>query len=249
MRELKISPKGDDENNSEYAYRVLRENIMTLRLLPGETLNENAIAEMLSSSRTPVREALFKLRQQNLVEVFPQSASIVSPMDLDLLSQGVIMRCIVESEIVKSLCGNLNEELIRLLRESLRLQREHFFSPGAVFLSTHLDDEFHRLTYHAARKDNVYAFTKMLCGHFDRIRHLVILEGRMNHRSIFAEHEELYARLLTGMDDGLEDFYRRHLVGYEVHMPLLTGKYPDYFRQSPSRRDGLRALFDIARES
>ena len=37
---LRISERRKKENNREYAYRVLRDNIMTMQLLPGETLNE-----------------------------------------------------------------------------------------------------------------------------------------------------------------------------------------------------------------
>ena len=41
---IKISDKKEQENNREYVYRVLRDNIMTLNLLPGTTVNEGELA-------------------------------------------------------------------------------------------------------------------------------------------------------------------------------------------------------------
>lgn len=55
--EIKISDKRESENNREYVYRVLRDNIMTLKLLPGTTINEGELAESFHMSRTPVHEA------------------------------------------------------------------------------------------------------------------------------------------------------------------------------------------------
>ena len=49
---LRISERRKKENNREYAYRVLRDNIMTMQLLPGETLNEAELAEIFHVSRT-----------------------------------------------------------------------------------------------------------------------------------------------------------------------------------------------------
>ena len=50
---LLISPRLEGENNREYAYRVLRQNIITLQFAPGQTLSEAELSEKLEMSRTP----------------------------------------------------------------------------------------------------------------------------------------------------------------------------------------------------
>lgn len=67
---IKISEKREKENNREYAYRLLRSNIMTLQLMPGATLNEGELTELLGISRTPIHEAIIMLKEESLVDVF-----------------------------------------------------------------------------------------------------------------------------------------------------------------------------------
>lgn len=52
------------EANSKYAYRLLRKNIMSFRLVPGEAADEMDISDQLGMSRTPVREAMILLKNE-----------------------------------------------------------------------------------------------------------------------------------------------------------------------------------------
>lgn len=61
---LLISPRLEGENNREYAYRVLRQNIITLQFAPGQTLSEAELSEKLEMSRTPVHEAVMMLKNE-----------------------------------------------------------------------------------------------------------------------------------------------------------------------------------------
>ena len=54
--------KKEKENSKDYAYRVLKDNIMTLNLKPGELLSEAELSEKLGISRTPIREVLMRLK-------------------------------------------------------------------------------------------------------------------------------------------------------------------------------------------
>ena len=66
---IKISEKREKENNREYAYRLLRSNIMTLQLMPGATLNEGELTELLGISRTPIHEAIISRVNINYVSL------------------------------------------------------------------------------------------------------------------------------------------------------------------------------------
>lgn len=61
-----FSERKNGETNSKYAYRLLRESIMSFKLLPGEALDETVINEQFGTSRTPVREALILLKNEKL---------------------------------------------------------------------------------------------------------------------------------------------------------------------------------------
>ena len=112
---MKVFEKKQMENNREYAYRLLRDNIMTFRLVPGQSLNENELSELMHVSRTPVHEAILMLKEESLVDVFPQSGSRVSGIDLETLNEGLFLRLQVEPVIISQTAGNLTkEEIVRL---------------------------------------------------------------------------------------------------------------------------------------
>ncbi len=69
------------ETLTEQAYRQLEEQIVTLRLKPGEFLSEYALAEGLAIGRTPIREALQRLAREGLVTILPRKGILVSETD------------------------------------------------------------------------------------------------------------------------------------------------------------------------
>lgn len=66
---------------SEIAYRRLEEAIVTLSLKPGAVLTEAQMIELVGVGRTPVREALIRLAQQNLVEILPRKGVVVTDVN------------------------------------------------------------------------------------------------------------------------------------------------------------------------
>jgi DNA-binding GntR family transcriptional regulator len=250
MRDMLLLPREQKENNREYAYRVLRENIVTLHFPPGEELNENAAAEALAISRTPVREALFALRKESMVDARPRNGSIVSLINLNALRQGIMMQVMVEMEIMRLLCGNLDDWLITQWRSNLEMQEEALAAPGGQRRYLRLDDEFHRLAYLAARKGNLHRQTKILASQLDRLRHLLFLEGKVEYGTGLAEHKEIYVRMIAGTYANFAALYLPHRMGVERYIPGIAAKYPEYF-DAPSGGDGRMARLEaiIARTS
>src|SRR5690242_20671608 len=70
------------ESLSEAAYRMIEELIVTQRLRPGSMLSENGLREQLGCGRTPVREALQRLRFEGYVEIHPRRGVLVAPIDV-----------------------------------------------------------------------------------------------------------------------------------------------------------------------
>jgi DNA-binding GntR family transcriptional regulator len=69
------------ETLTEQAYRQLEEQIVTLRLEPGEFLSEQVLAQDLAIGRTPIREALQRLAREGLVTILPRKGILVSETD------------------------------------------------------------------------------------------------------------------------------------------------------------------------
>lgn len=69
-------------SQTEKAYRGLLEEIVSLRLAPGELLAEETLCERLTLGRTPVREALQRLASQRLVVIIPRRGVVVSEITI-----------------------------------------------------------------------------------------------------------------------------------------------------------------------
>src|SRR5579871_3176613 len=77
-------------------YADLRAEMVSLARRPGEAISEGEIASCYGVSRTPVREAILKLSDEGLVEIFPQSGIIVSRIPIAALPESIIIRKALE---------------------------------------------------------------------------------------------------------------------------------------------------------
>jgi DNA-binding GntR family transcriptional regulator len=72
----------EDASLTEKAYKEIEEQIVTLRLQPGQILSESGLAKHLEIGRTPVREALQQLSREGLVTILPRRGVIVSEINI-----------------------------------------------------------------------------------------------------------------------------------------------------------------------
>ena len=81
----------------------LREAILSLELPPGAVLTRLELAERFGVSQTPVREALLRLQEEGLVDVFPQHATLVSRISITVAREAHFLRRALELELVEQL--------------------------------------------------------------------------------------------------------------------------------------------------
>lgn len=86
-------------------YERVKADIFEFRLLPGARFSENQIARRERVSRTPVREALFRLEREGYLEVHSKSGWQVRPIDFAHLDQLYDLRVILECAAVRALCA------------------------------------------------------------------------------------------------------------------------------------------------
>ena len=76
------APQAPRELLADRAYAELRDRIVTLRIAPGEPIDEDALGAELGIGRTPVREAIKRLALENLVTVFPRRGTFASEINI-----------------------------------------------------------------------------------------------------------------------------------------------------------------------
>ena len=91
-------------SRADEAYAQLKRDIAEFKLVPGDRFTETDISERLGVSRTPVRQALFRLQQEGYVEVLFRSGWRVLPFDFEQFEQLYDLRMVLETTAVHRLC-------------------------------------------------------------------------------------------------------------------------------------------------
>ena len=90
---------------AESAYLVIKQDIFDFRLLPGDRFTENEVAGRLNVSRTPAREALFRLEREGYLQVHFRSGWSVRELDFRQFDDLYDLRIALETAAVRQLCG------------------------------------------------------------------------------------------------------------------------------------------------
>ncbi|MBX3654263.1 MAG: GntR family transcriptional regulator [Ramlibacter sp.] len=105
-------------SRADEVYEQLKRDVAEFNLVPGDRFTENELSERLGVSRTPVRQALFRLQQEGYVEVLFRSGWRVLPFDFDQFEQLYDLRMVLETTAVQRLCAD-SERVDRALLDQL----------------------------------------------------------------------------------------------------------------------------------
>lgn len=105
-------------SRADDVYAQLKQDVAEFKLVPGDRFTENELSERLGVSRTPVRQALFRLQQEGYVEVLFRSGWRVLPFDFDQFEQLYDLRMVLETTAAQRLCTD-GERVDRALLDEL----------------------------------------------------------------------------------------------------------------------------------
>lgn len=204
----------------------LREAILALELVPGTVLGRQALAEQFGVSQTPVREALLRLAEEGLVDVFPQHATLVSRIDLRAARQAHFLRRSIELELVRELALRRPEGLVEALRRQLGLQQALAAAQQyGEFVAA--DRQFHQLLYAAADMAALVELVGRVSGHVDRLRRLHLPTAGKT-ASILRDHRAIVEAIAAGDAAAAQEALRAHLSGTLSAIEEIRQQFPDY---------------------
>ncbi|MGL4243133.1 MAG: GntR family transcriptional regulator [Beijerinckiaceae bacterium] len=213
--------------SASHVFDVLREEIVTLKLKPGVALSRQDLQDRFRMSSTPVRDALMRLEDEHLVDIFPQHATLVSVIDLDLAREAQFLRRSVEIEIVGVLARAPAAEMIAKLRRLIR-QKEAYAELDEHEPFAAADHLFHRTMFEAAGVDALWHLIRRRSGHIDRLRNLHLpVAGKM--REVIAAHAAIVAAIEAGDVQAAQAAMRGHLSRSLDFVPKLRERFPEYF--------------------
>ena len=216
-----------NEPIGDYAVRCLEYSIMPMDLEPGTLISEKIISEMLSISRTPIREAFSRLEKINLIEIYPQKGTMVSLIDTSIVEETSFMRMVFEKEIIKIVCKNIEEKDIKLINKNIEAYEKNI-NTHKLYELLKLDNEFHRILFFIADKKLTYNLIKDSIKHFNRVRIFNMLE--MDRGRTLIEHKNILEYIKEKNTKKLLPLIESHITHVKDDMVFLKSKFPEYFK-------------------
>jgi DNA-binding GntR family transcriptional regulator len=202
---------------ADKAYHEIRGLIVSLELAPGTVIEERELIERLGIGRTPVREALRRLAQERLVEVYPRRGMFVTGVDVRELARLSEVRAALEPEAARLAAERATDADRRRLDALLDELDAHESD------LMDLDERIHRAVYRAAHND-------LLEGTLEQyyVLALRIWTLALDHDAGLEEAVQAHRALLEAIRDGdgerAADAMRAHVLDFEqaMHRVLLT---------------------------
>jgi DNA-binding GntR family transcriptional regulator len=210
-------------------FEALRELIVSVALEPGMVLPRAELAGHYGISQTPIRDALLRLGEDGLVDIFPQHATLVSRIDIAAALQAHFLRRSIELEILHTLCAlppPAHAALVARLRALLRRQAEALQPLDFAALAA-ADQAFHRELYQAADVGPLWDLVRQRSGHVDRLRRLN-LPARGKAEAIVRDHTAITDALERADAPAAEAALRQHLSGTLSFIDQVRQRYPDW---------------------
>lgn len=231
MSELQLNAvrRGGGTPTPVQVYTQLREAIVRAELEPGRQLSENELAAALEVSRTPVREALAKLRDERLVDVIPQLGTFVAHISPAAIADAQFIREALECAAVRTAAELCTEDDVRALEENLGAQeRSRQTNDYDAFYA--LDESLHQTLCNMSRHAMVWSISQRAKGHLNRVRHLSLPIPEYLG-SMIEEHRTLVEAVSRREPDEAELALRYHLRMVLREIPAIRAEHPDFFRE------------------
>ena len=224
MRERALGTSARDQ-----AYVVLRAAIVGAELEPGRRLSENQLADLIGVSRTPVRDALARLRDERLVAIVPQLGTFVTFIDEQAVADAHFVREALEVGAVRIVAKDIADRQLQHLHENLDAQQRAVDLDDAE-LFARLDDDLHHLLCDLSGREVAWRLSERTRGQLDRVRLLSLPESGYRHQML-AEHRALVAAVGDHDAPRAERELRHHLRMVLSQLPAIREAHPEYFQE------------------
>lgn len=209
-------------------FEQLRARIVSMELAPGTVLVRSELAEAFGVSQTPIRDALIKLGEEGLVQIFAQHATVVSRIDLAAAGQAHLLRQALELEIVERLAaGEADAALEARLTDALARQEATGLLTDADCVEfIEADQAFHQAMYIALGLEALWTLVRRQSGHIDRLCRLHLPEAG-NIASVLAQHEQIAATIARREPSAARTAVREHLNDLLGRIDEIRRLYPE----------------------
>jgi DNA-binding GntR family transcriptional regulator len=210
-----VPPSGETVSLADQAFYAIRELIVTLELAPGAVINERELTERLAIGRTPVREALRRLSQEKLVEVYPRRGIFVTTVDVRDLARLCEVRAVLEPEAARLASERATQPDLDELGDLLNELGVNKARDDKALID--LDQRIHRTVYRCTHNHFLEATLEEYYALALRIW-MLALEETGELQAAVLEHRSLLEAVALGKGEVAARIMRDHVEHFEAAM-------------------------------
>ena len=219
-------------------YKIVEDEIVSLKIKPNEMLAENALASRFGVSRTPIRSVLQRLQENGFLRIIPGKGTFVEPIDIEIASELIYLRVSVEARVLSDFIRTASQteiEGVRYAYNMLLEAAEGRENPETFDINKFLkkDLDMHKLWFKATNKMYIWELVTKPHPDYSRFIRLDIV-GAKNVPDVIKEHGLLMDMIDNKKTEGLEELMGAHLSGgiRRLGSKLFTDEYKNYFQAS-----------------
>jgi len=215
--------------NSNEIYHALREDILTLKLHPGQKISENEIAALYNVSRTPVKNAFVRLQSEGFIEILSQRGTYVTYIDAKHIRDIIYMRYVLEMDMCKVALRTHNfGTLIDSLEANLKEQEQIIATPSLNPYTFYVvDSGFHQLLFAHANRGHIWEAIQANQVYYKRFR-LLDTTATARYNQLFTDHCNILEALKARDESAVDKFIFHHLHCNLTRIEKVADKYSDY---------------------
>ena len=199
------------KTRTQLVVETLREKILSGEIKAGEPLRQTALANELSVSRIPIREALLQLEGEGLVVFEPHKGATVTQLNAKHVTELFELRAMLEGHLLAASLPLLTEGKLVEASEILQELDKALGKENAVNIWSELNARYHNCLYSAADRPQTQALVNTLNKNADRyIRMHLHWAGGISKAG--PEHNQLLSFCRTGDIDQAVAVLKHHIL-------------------------------------
>jgi DNA-binding GntR family transcriptional regulator len=211
--------QGERINLTEKIYQIIKDDIFSFRLLPGDRFSENEIADRVEASRTPVREALARLQREGFVEVYFRSGWQVKPFNFGQFEQLYDLRIILELAAIKKLCEMEPAPPLESLKQTWLVKpEERLTDEDQVCL---LDERFHEELVEATGNQEMARVHHEITERLRIIRRIDFTKP-LRIEATYDEHAKILKAIIKRRIDDATRYLKTHIEASKAEVKKIT---------------------------
>ena len=211
---------------ADEVYEQIKADLNSFVLVPGDRFSELELCERLGVSRTPVRQALFRLQQEGQVEVLFRNGWRVLPFDFHRFDQLYDLRILLETDAVQRLCDGRVSGDAQHSAELLKGLQAIWLAPKArrvqdAEVVAGLDEAFHSTLVESTGNLEMLRVHRDISERIRVIRRLDFTQ-RQRIEATYDEHAKILRAVLSGRADTARMLLRSHVESSQIEVRKIT---------------------------